>query len=171
MNKVELHYSQKRYSTRRHGGLYFKGNLVKYKDLIRSAKKMDVEVPDLHKKLIEISKTEQIISQKMMTRKEIFKKINDSIQKVNIPHGRGRGFSQPLLTEALLKAFDDNELMVSSNSRRSFLMPCIDEHERLTRQELTKVFACFIEAAGLTKELGEHGPSNLMDAFIAQILV
>ncbi|MFS4447313.1 hypothetical protein [Maribacter sp. 2307UL18-2] len=160
------------YSVRRHGGLYLNNDFVKHEHLSEPAQRRGIDPSVMHGQMVTIAREHQRARQLGKTSVEIFKEVETYLKKTNIDGSLGRAKTQPLLIEAIADAFDEGRVFITSNPRRSFLMPCSDKvGTGFTKNELVKVFESFINAAGLSDSLNsEHAGYDLMDAFLAKII-
>jgi hypothetical protein len=149
--------------TTRNGGLYLNGDTV-----------MRDEVED-YDKILREAKTEQLNAQYLMTSADIFKKIEDRLKGVGVTViGGERKEAGIEMAAAILQAFDNEGLFVSTNYRQLLILPRLDSNTNLTMETLGNVFQRFINAIdpiieGTSTTFSGISGTELYDIFLLRL--
>ena len=150
---IEQHIEENNYFVDRNGGLRLNGELVLHSDLEPLAIKLGVKPPEVYSRLVELVRAKNLKEQKRLTAKVLFAKIETAIAEIQID---ATGHTDALTTrfaDLIIDIAEEIQILISTNTYRSFLMSRADENVPFKRDDLETALNSIILAANLEMDV------------------
>lgn len=145
--------------------------LVRHADVSKDAKRLGVDEATLHRELIRVAKSLQLERQRKIPAQEIFQGVTEYLKNKEYPSTLGAQQIKVKLVSDLIEAFDEAEISVMSNERRSFLLPSKPGSFSFKRAEVISLFQGWIELVGVGDTVSTvSDATSVMNLFLSKVV-